>query len=72
MRHDSTRKLGFTFRYNNKKANSKEKCLATISPLQNTFFKGSKLTMLDIFRLVMGFVSRLAGCAASCGAAGLV
>jgi len=37
-------------------AHSKVECLATNSPLQNTFFEGSKLTMLDVFRLFMGFV----------------
>lgn len=57
---DQTLTLGFQFRCLNEKQHCKEKCLTTISPLENTFFEGcSNPTMHDVFKIVMGFVSEL-------------
>lgn len=54
---DKTRKLGFKYRCYNKTRRSKERCRATVSPLQNTFFESCHITIHDVFKLVMSFVS---------------
>jgi len=56
---DKRNKVGFLFICRNKKFKRKERCLKTISPLDNTFFQGTHHTIHDIFRLVMCFVSEL-------------
>ena len=53
---DKDKRLGFVYICRNKRRKRKVRCLTKISPLINTFFEGSRLTMRDILSIIMCFV----------------